>query len=87
MKPKTRSELRASIIDPLYKFLKNHDDLLEFESVQINEALKLLVIADIHLFHLGVCHTEASRAGDVHKVEKIDVRPVEFPCDSSDLPF
>lgn len=59
MKPKTRSELRSRIIDPLYKFLKEHDDLLEFESLNLNEALKLLVIADVHLFHLGVCHSEA----------------------------
>lgn len=59
MRPKTRSELRSTIIDPLYMFLKEHDDLLEFESHQLNEALKLLVIADIHLFYLGICHTKS----------------------------
>lgn len=59
MKPKSRTEFRATVIDPLYKFLKTHDDLLEFESLNINEALKLLVIVDIHLFYLGVCHKTA----------------------------
>lgn len=75
MKPKSRTELRASVIDPLYRYLKEHDDLLEFESIQLNNALRLLVIADTHLAHLRLSHKQASKA---------------FVCvssDNDDLPF
>ena len=61
MKPKTRKELRSVYIDSLYKFMKEHDDLLEFERLYINEALKMLVIADSHVSHLGVSHSVAFR--------------------------
>lgn len=47
------------IIDPLYKFINSHDDLLKFESEQISEALNLLITADYYLAHLGVSHRDA----------------------------
>lgn len=59
MRPKSRTHLRV-IISQLYDYLKNHDDLLDFESEAVNEALRLLVIADMHLAHLSISHKTAT---------------------------
>lgn len=67
MLPKTRRFLRAFEIE-FFKFLQEHEnEFLEYERLRLNEAFRLIVCADTHLFHLHLSHKQAKDLEDVSK--------------------
>ena len=65
MLPKTRKYLRG-FENELYKFIEEHkSEFLAYEYRSLNEAFRLIICADTHLFHLGLSHSQAKQLEDV----------------------